>query len=170
MSGESSRIACDVTLTPQLQIELENVIQANTTNMNEEQLRQFIADINKGLTALNQLPTTSRLNELLKAQQSVKNAEVRISQLLDEGKGVVIDRDNARLERNLANLRIKELEDRIPECGHGDLAEKVRSLEQQLAGRAEGDMETDTAQDLADAQAQLEIETALAKEYREQVT
>jgi hypothetical protein len=80
MSGESSRVTCDVTLTGALQLELENVTRANMEVMNKEHLRSHIQDINKGLVALAQLPTTSRLNELLQEQQSVKNAKARISE------------------------------------------------------------------------------------------
>jgi hypothetical protein len=79
MSGESSSVTRDVTLTGALQLELENVTQANMEVMNEEQLKSHIQDINKGLVALAQLPTTSRLNKLLQEQQSVKNAEAQIS-------------------------------------------------------------------------------------------
>ena len=75
MSGESSRQARDVTLSGNVQQEMENVIRANTATMNEEQLRVHILEVTKGLEALANLPTTSRLNELLREKQSVKTAE-----------------------------------------------------------------------------------------------
>jgi hypothetical protein len=67
-------MARDVTLTGPIQTELENVIQANTAAMNEEQLRTHIQEDNTGLIALTQLPTTSRLHKLLSAQQSAKGS------------------------------------------------------------------------------------------------
>jgi hypothetical protein len=79
MSGGFSRMACDVTLTGSIQVELDNVIRANTAAMNEEQLRTHMQEVNTRLIALAQLPTTSRLHELLSAQQSAKDAEARMS-------------------------------------------------------------------------------------------
>jgi hypothetical protein len=68
-------MARNITLTIPIQIEMKNVIQANTAAMNEEQLRTHIQEVNRGLIALAQLPTTNRLHELLIAQQSAKDAE-----------------------------------------------------------------------------------------------
>src|ERR1700687_961560 len=113
MSGESSRGAHDVTLTTQLQVELQNVTQANTEAMNEEQLRDHIKDINTGLTALAQLPTTSRLNDLLKESQSVKSTEAQISELLQEGKKVVTERNNLKQELVLTQKKVTTLEARV---------------------------------------------------------
>jgi hypothetical protein len=62
------KIARDLTLTVELQSEWENVTQKDTETMNEGQLRDHIREINTGLVALVQLPTTSRLNELQKAK------------------------------------------------------------------------------------------------------
>jgi hypothetical protein len=49
MAGESSTMARDVTVTGPVQIEMDNVIQANTAAMNEEQLRAHIKEANRGL-------------------------------------------------------------------------------------------------------------------------
>jgi hypothetical protein len=46
MSGESSRMARDVTLTGPIQIKMDNVIHANTAAMNEEQLCIHIQEVN----------------------------------------------------------------------------------------------------------------------------
>ena len=151
-------MARDVTLTLQLQTKLENVAQKDTEAMNEEQLRDHIKDINTGLVALAQLPTTSRLNELQRAQQSVRNAEARISELSEE-------KENYRKELALATQKL--MEEAIPECSHGDLAEEVRNLKQQLEERAPE--QSELRQDLEDAQAQMENFRKLADENREQV-
>jgi hypothetical protein len=55
----------DLTLTGSIQIEMENVIQANIAAMNEEQLWAHIQEVHKRLVALTQLPMTNRLHELL---------------------------------------------------------------------------------------------------------
>ena len=141
-------MARDVTLTTAIQEELENVTQADTEAMNEEQLRSYTQDVKKGLNALARLPTTSRLNELLKEQQSVKDAEARISELLEEG-------ENWKREATLATQRLAAAEGTVPECSHGDLEEEVRILEQQLEER-HPDL-AELKQDLEDAQAQMEI-------------
>jgi hypothetical protein len=80
MSGESSRMARNVTSTGPVKIEMDNVIKANTAAMNEEQLQTHIQEVNRGLIALTQLPTTNRLHELLTAQQSARDAEARRSE------------------------------------------------------------------------------------------
>ena len=152
-----------MTLTSQIQTEMQTVTQVDTESMDEQQLQDYIKDIHKGLTAINQLPMTSRFNHLLKERQSVKNAEARISELLEEG-------GNLKQELTLTQEKVVTLETRVLECGHGDLAEKVRSLEEQLVARVSEQMDTDMIQELEDAQTQLEIERALLKEYREQVT
>jgi hypothetical protein len=144
----------DVTLSTTVQIELDNVIQKDTAVMNEEQLRTHIQEVNKGLIALSQLPTTSRLHDLLQAKESAKDAEVRASAL---GKELV-----------LTQQRVKELEEKAPECNHEGMEEKIRDLEQQLERRAPDQAEM--ARDLEDAQAQLEVMRKSAEEYREQVT
>jgi hypothetical protein len=77
-------MACDVTLMIQIQIERENVIHANTAAMNDEQLRTHIQEVNRGLIALAELPTTNRLHKLLTAKQSAKDAEARLSVSLKE--------------------------------------------------------------------------------------
>ena len=64
-----------MTLSGNVHREMENIIRANTADMNEGQLRTHVSEITKGLEALVNLPTTSRLNELLKEKQSVKTAE-----------------------------------------------------------------------------------------------
>jgi hypothetical protein len=104
MSGGPSRIARDVTLTGAIQIEIDNVIWANTAAMNEEQLRTHIQEVNKELIALSQLPTTGRLHELLEAKQSVKDAEARTS---------VSEKELA-----LTQQRLKEVGEKTPECDH----------------------------------------------------
>jgi hypothetical protein len=48
---------------------------ANMEVMTEEQLWSHIRVINTGLTALAQLPTTNRLNELQKEWQCVKDVQ-----------------------------------------------------------------------------------------------
>jgi hypothetical protein len=54
MAGESSRIAHEITLTGPIQIEIDNVTQANSAAMNEEQLRTHIQEVNRRLVALTQ--------------------------------------------------------------------------------------------------------------------
>jgi chromosome segregation ATPase len=157
MSGEPSKMARDVTLTVQLQTELEMVTQKDTENMNEEQLRIDIKDINTGLLALAQLPTTSRLNELQRGQQSVRNAQARISELSEE-------KENYQKQLALAIQQPKA----TPECDHGKLEEEIRSLRKQLEERNPDQVEM--KQDLEDAKAQVEIFRALAEENRQQVT
>ena len=147
-------MARDVTLTATVQIELDNVIQKNTAAMNEEQLRTHIQEVNTGLVALSQLPTTSRLQELLEAKRSVKDAEARAS--------------TSDKELALTQQRLKELEQKTPECDHEEMEGRIRGLEQQLAERAPNQVEM--ARDLEDAQAQLEVMRRSAEEYREQVT
>jgi hypothetical protein len=77
--------------------------------MTEGQLRNQIQEINRGLTALVQLPTTNRLNELCKERQSVKDLEALISDILEEGKKIChgegkleagINPDTTKAERN----------------------------------------------------------------------
>jgi phage terminase small subunit len=103
--------------------------------MNEEQLRTHIQEVNTGLIALSQLPTTNRLHELLEAKQSAKDAEAQAS--------------TSDKELGLPQPRLKELEGKISECDHRELEEKIRSLEQQLAERAPDQVEM--ARDLEDA-------------------
>jgi multidrug resistance efflux pump len=122
--------------------------------MNEEQLRIHIQEINRGLVALTQLPTTNRLHELLTAQQSAKDAEAQISASL--------------MELALTQQRLKEMEGKTPECSHGDLEEKIRDLERQLGKRIPDQAEL--VEELEDAQAQPEIMRASVNEYQEQVT
>jgi hypothetical protein len=77
MTGESSRMARNMTLTGPIQIKIDNVIQVNTAAMNEEQLWTHIQMINRGLVALTQLPTTNRLHKQLTPQQSAEDTEAR---------------------------------------------------------------------------------------------
>jgi hypothetical protein len=63
---------------------------------------------------------------------------------------------------------VKEMEERAPECSHGDLEAKIKELERQLSARVPD--QTELAGELEDANAQLEITRKLAEEYREQVT
>jgi hypothetical protein len=116
-------------LTVSVEEEMDNVIQANTVAMNEKQLQNHIREINIGLVALVQLPTTNRLNELLKEMQAVKDAEARISDLLEEEKKIVMERDHWKQELTLKQQRLMEMEGRTLEGSHGDLEEKVRDLE-----------------------------------------
>jgi septal ring factor EnvC (AmiA/AmiB activator) len=133
---------------------MDNVIRANTAAMNQEQLRTHIQEVNRGLIALTQLPTTNRLHELLSTQQSAKDAEARISV--------------SQKELALTQQSLKEMDEKTPECDHRELEEKIRDLERQLGARAPE--ETELAGDLEDAQAQLEVMRKSAEEYREQVT
>jgi hypothetical protein len=73
-------------LTSALQLELGNVAVKYIKTMSEDELRKHIRNSATGLTPSAQLPTTSRLNEVLKEQQSLKNAEAQISELLEEEK------------------------------------------------------------------------------------
>jgi hypothetical protein len=84
MAGKCSTMACDITLTGPIQIEMDNVIRANTEAMNEQQLRTHIQEVNRWLVALTKLPTTNRLHELQKETQSVKDAAAWISDLFEE--------------------------------------------------------------------------------------
>jgi hypothetical protein len=77
-------MASDVTLTVSVENEMDNIIRAKIVAMNEEQLQSHIQEIDTGLIALAQLPTTNRLTELLKDKPSVKDAEAQISDLLEE--------------------------------------------------------------------------------------
>jgi len=138
--------------------------------MNEQQLRDHIGAINTGLRAVAQLPTTSRLSELQQECQSVRNAEAQISELLEEGKMVVMDKNNLTQELVLNKAQGARLEAKATVCSHGDLVEEVRNLEGKIVAQASGQMETDTAQELENAQAQLENFSNLAEEYRGQVT
>jgi hypothetical protein len=83
--------------------------------MNEDQLRTHIHDINRGLIALTQLPTTNRLHELLMVQQFAKDAEARTLATLKE--------------LALTQQKLKEVEGKTPECDLRELEEKVRDLE-----------------------------------------
>jgi hypothetical protein len=121
--------------------------------MNEEQLRIHIQEVNRGLVALSQLPTTIRLHELLMAEQSAKDAEARTSASLKE--------------LALTQQRLKEVEEKTPECDHSGLEEKIRDLEGQLTARVPE--QTELAGDLEDAQAQLEVMRTSAEEYRDEV-
>jgi chromosome segregation ATPase len=168
MTEESSRMVRDITLTISVQADMDNIIGANTVAMNEEQLRNHIQEINTGLVALIQLPTTNRLNELQKEKESVKDAEARISDLLEEGKKIVMEMDNWKQELTLTEQRLTEMDGRTPECSYGDLEEKVRDLERQWSARAPE--QADLTGDLEDAQAQLKIIRQSANEYWEQVT
>jgi hypothetical protein len=96
MSRESSRTARDVMMTGALQLKLQNVKRANTEIMNEETLWKHIQAINTGLTAIACLQTTSRLDELPKKQLCVTNADIRISELLAEGKQVMKEQNNLK--------------------------------------------------------------------------
>jgi chromosome segregation ATPase len=167
-SGESSRVTRDVTLTGALQLELEHVTRANTEVINEEQLRSHIQDINKELVALAQLPTTSRLNELLQEQQSVKNAKARISELLAEGNKVIEERNNLKQELLLTQQKLKTTEERVPVCTHGDLQAKITDLEQRLENRAPEGTEN-LRRELEETEEQLRICGEERNEYRDQV-
>jgi hypothetical protein len=90
--------------------------------MNERQLQTHIQEVNRGLIALTQLPKTSRLHELLSAQQSAKDAEALISV--------------SQKELALTQQRLKETGEKTPECDHRELEEKIRDLERQLEARA----------------------------------
>jgi hypothetical protein len=125
MSGEASRMARNVTLTGPVQVKMDNVIRANTAAMNKEQLWTHIQEVNRGLIALTQLPTTNRLPELLSARQSVKDAEAWTSA--------------SQKELALTQERLKEVEGQTPECDHKELEVKIRNLEEQLRARAPED-------------------------------
>jgi len=129
MSGSSLSGARDVTLSDQMQTELRNVTLANTEAMNEQQLMGHIRAIKTGLTAYAQLPTTSRLSDLQKERQSVRDAEAQISDLLEEGKKIVTERDNMKQTLVLGEQKIARIEAKAPECSYGDLVDKVRYLE-----------------------------------------
>jgi hypothetical protein len=94
-----------VTFTGPVIIETKNMIYANTAVMNKEQLQPHIQEINSGLVALTQLPMTSRLHELLTAQQSAKDAEAWISV--------------SQKELVLTQQKLKNMEENPPECDHG---------------------------------------------------
>jgi hypothetical protein len=85
-----------------------------------------------------------------------------------EGEKVLIGKENLKQELILIQQRIAAVEGGTPECNHGDLIEKVRSLEQQLEDRTLKQMEL--AQVLGDPQAWLEIMRQLASKYWEQIT
>jgi hypothetical protein len=153
-------------LTGPEQIKMDNIIRANTSAMNEEQLRTHSQEVNRWLVALTQLPTTNRLHELPKAKQSVNNTEVQISELL-EGKKIVMAKDNLGQELTKTQ-QLTEMKERALECGHGDLVEKIRDLERQLGARSPE--QADLAGDLEDAQAQLQMMRESANEHRAQVT
>jgi hypothetical protein len=84
MSEGTLGSTCDITLTGALQLELETVARADTEVMNKEQLQKHISNINNGLTAIAQLPTTSRLMVHQRAKQSVRDAEAQISELMKD--------------------------------------------------------------------------------------
>jgi predicted nuclease with TOPRIM domain len=111
--GASSKTPRDIILTSALQMELENIALNDTRAMNKEQLWNYIQEIIRGLLALSQLPTTSRLNELLKEKQSVKDAEARISEL---------QKEKENLKEILARIQQEQVatEQRIPEYNYGD--------------------------------------------------
>jgi hypothetical protein len=71
-------------------------------------------------------------------------------------------------EEDLTQQKVKEMEERTPECSHGDLEAKIKELERQLSVRAPD--HTELTGELEDANAQLEITRKLAEEYQEQVT
>jgi hypothetical protein len=127
MSGESSRMVHDVTLTGRKQIEMHNIIRENTAAMNKEQLRTHIQEVIRALVALSQLPTTSRLHELLKAKQSANDAEAWTSAL--------------EKELALTQQKLKEIEEKTPECDHRELEGKIRGLEEQWERRAPDQIE-----------------------------
>ena len=95
-------------------MELENVTLANMEITNEEQLRSHIQDINTGLTAHAQLARISRLNELQKEWQSVKNAEARISELLAEGNKVIQEQNTLKQELLLTQQKLRTTQERVP--------------------------------------------------------
>jgi hypothetical protein len=68
----------------------------------------------------------------------------------------------------LTQQKLKEIEQKTPECDHREMERKIGDLERQLAERAPDQVMM--ARDLEDAQAQLEIMRKSAEEYREQVT
>jgi ribosomal protein S15P/S13E len=122
--------------------------------MNEEQLLTHIQEVNRGLVVLTQCPMTNRPHDLQKELPSIKDAEAMILEL--------------QQQLTLTQQRLGEAEGRTPECGHGDLEEKIRDLERQLAARAPE--QADWAEDREDAQAQLVIMRESANKYRVQVT
>jgi hypothetical protein len=91
-----------------------------------------------------------------------------MSDILEEGKKIVMERDNWKQELILTQQRLMEMEGWTPECSHGDLEDNVRDLERQLCARAPE--QADLAEDMEDAQAQLEIMTQSANEHWEQVS
>jgi predicted nuclease with TOPRIM domain len=109
-------------VTGVVQTELHIIIQEDTLAINKEHLCNHIQEISNGLEALVQLPTMRRLNELLKAWQSVHTAEAQISTIVEE--------------LSLIQQQLKEVEGRIPECDHRDLEEKMSTLEGQLEAMA----------------------------------
>jgi flagellar biosynthesis chaperone FliJ len=129
--------------------------------MNKEQLWNYIQEIIRGLLALSQLPTTSRLNELLKEKQSVKDAEARISEL---------QKEKENLKEILARIQQEQVatEQRIPEYNYGDLVGQIQHLKKQLEESAPGQAELQ--QDLEDVPRQMEIFWKIAEENQKQVT
>jgi septal ring factor EnvC (AmiA/AmiB activator) len=117
--------------------------------MSQEQLRIYIQEINNGLEGLVQLLTTSRRNKLLKVQQSVKDVEAQISELMEQGMQIVMARDNLKQELRLTQQRMTEMEGRTPGCDHWDLEKNVGHLEGQFRARAPA--LTDLAGDQEDA-------------------
>ncbi|KAF8246980.1 hypothetical protein K440DRAFT_644300 [Wilcoxina mikolae CBS 423.85] len=79
-------------------------------------------------------------------------------------------RRREKLEKELALVirKLAEAEGVVPKYSHGDLVEKVWSLELQLEGRNSD--QTELRQDLEDALVQVEIFKKLADENRERVT
>jgi hypothetical protein len=58
-----------------------------------------------------------------------------MEELMMEGKKVLVEKHNLKLELLLTQQRIATLNGRNPDCSHGNLLEPVESLEQQLEAR-----------------------------------
>jgi multidrug efflux pump subunit AcrB len=105
---------------------------------------------------------------LLKENQSVRDVEAWILDLQEEGKKIVMERDNWKQELTLKQPSLTDIGGRTLKCSQGNLEEKVRDLERQLGTRAPE--QADLTGDLEDTKPQLEIMRQSANEYGEQVT
>jgi DNA-binding ferritin-like protein len=135
---------------------------------NNEQLRNHIQLINIWITALAQLLTTSRLKILLKVWQSVQSVEAQISERLAEAAKVIDEQHNLNQEQLMTQPQISTKQERVPECNHGGLTERIQSLEQQLE-QLNPDL-AELKEDLEDTLAQMKKIRSLAEANWDHVT
>jgi chromosome segregation ATPase len=109
------------------------------------------------------LPPSPVKNQMLQLNEQVTTqaptiAEIRQrnSALMKEGGDLVENKTNSDKKLALTQQRVKDLDERVPTCTHGDIQTKITELKQRLTSRMPTYLE-EVRLELEDAQDELKI-------------